>query len=78
MTTPLVVSPDAAGPFIATCQQEAVTEQTLLSLFLTAVSVVTERGNLKDRQREVKETPLLPRECLCASERHLRPQAMQK
>jgi hypothetical protein len=33
---------------------------------------------LKDRSREVKETLLLPRKCLFASERHLRHQAMQK
>jgi hypothetical protein len=28
LDNPLTVSPDAAGPFIAPCQQEAVTEQT--------------------------------------------------
>jgi hypothetical protein len=49
---------DSSSP----CQQEAVTEQTLSSLFLTAVRAVTERGDLKDRLREVKET-LLPRKC---------------
>jgi hypothetical protein len=27
-TTPLVVSPDSVGPFIASCQQEAVTKLT--------------------------------------------------
>jgi hypothetical protein len=43
-TTPPVVSPDAAGPFIALCQQEAVTEQTLSSLSLTAVRDTIERG----------------------------------
>jgi hypothetical protein len=73
-----MVSPDAVGPFIAPCQQEVVIEQTLSCLFLTAVRVVTERGDLKDRPREVKETLLLPRKCLFATERHLRPQAMQK
>jgi hypothetical protein len=72
-----VVSPDAVGPFISPCQQEAVTEQTSLSLFLTVVRVVTERGDLKDRPWEVKET-LLHRECPTASERYLHPQAMQK
>jgi hypothetical protein len=38
-----MVSPDV-GPFIALSQQEAVTEQTSLSLFLTAVRVTIERG----------------------------------
>jgi hypothetical protein len=33
---------------------------------------------LKDRLWEIKETLLLPRKCLSASERHLWPQAMQK
>jgi hypothetical protein len=33
---------------------------------------------VKDRPQEVKETLLLPRKCLFASERHLRLQAMQK
>jgi hypothetical protein len=73
-----MVSPDAAGLFIAPCHQEVVTEQTSLSLFLTAVRVVTERGDLKDRLQEVKETLLLPRKCLFASERHLCSQAVQK
>jgi hypothetical protein len=72
-----MVSPDAADPFIAPCQQEAVTEQTSSSLSLTAVRAVTERGDLKDRPQEVKET-LLPRKCLFASESHLHLQAMQK
>jgi hypothetical protein len=49
-----------------------------MSLSLTAVRVTTERGDLKDRPLEVKETLLLPGECLYASERHLRPQAMHK
>jgi hypothetical protein len=49
-----------------------------LSLSLTVVRVVTERGNLKDRPQEVKETLLLSRKGLFASERHLCPQAMQK
>jgi hypothetical protein len=40
----LMVSPDAVGPFIIPCQQEAVTEQTSLSLFLTAVRAAIERG----------------------------------
>jgi hypothetical protein len=40
--------------------------------------VVTERGNLKDGPQEVKETLLLPRKWLSASERHLCPQAMHK
>jgi hypothetical protein len=66
-------SPDAVGPFIAPCQQEAVTEQTSSSLFLTAVRAVTERGDLKDRPWKVKETLLLPRKGLFASERHLLP-----
>jgi hypothetical protein len=70
-----MVSPDAADPFIAPCQQEAVTEQTSSSLSLTAVRAVTERGDLKDRPREVET--LLPRKCLFASERHLCHQAMQ-
>jgi hypothetical protein len=73
LTTLLVVSPDAAGPFITPCQLEAVTEKTLSSLFLTTVRVVTERGDLKDILQEVKETLLLPRKHLFASERHLRP-----
>jgi hypothetical protein len=73
-----MVSSDSAGPSIVPCQQKAVTEQTLMSLFLTAVRVVTERGDLKDRPQEVKETLLLPRKRLFASERHLCPQAMQK
>jgi hypothetical protein len=59
-------------------QQEAVTEETSSSLFLTVVGAVTERGDLKDRPQEVKETLLLPRKHLFASERYLRPQAMQK
>jgi hypothetical protein len=71
LDNPLMVSPDIVGPFIASCQQ------TSSSLFLTAVKMVTERGDLKDRPGEVKGT-LLPRECPSASERHLRPQAMQK
>jgi hypothetical protein len=44
-TTPPLVSPDAAGPFIAPCQQEAITEQILLSLSLTAVRATIERGD---------------------------------
>jgi hypothetical protein len=68
-----MVSLDAAGPFITSCQQEAVTEQTSLSLSLTAVRVITEREDLKDRLHEVKETLLLPRKLLFASERHLCP-----
>jgi hypothetical protein len=48
-----MVSPDAAGPFIAPGQQEAVTEQTSLSLSLTAVRAVTERRELKDGLQEV-------------------------
>jgi hypothetical protein len=47
-------------------------------LSLTVVRAVTERGDLKDRPQEVKETLLLPRKGLFASERHLCPQAMQK
>jgi hypothetical protein len=43
--TPLMVSPDAVGPFVAPFQQETVTEKTLLSLFLTAVRVIIERGD---------------------------------
>jgi hypothetical protein len=73
LTTPLVVSLDTVGPFIVPSQQETVTEQTSLSLFLSAVRVVTERGDLKDRLQEVKETLLLPRKSLFASERHLCP-----
>jgi hypothetical protein len=73
-----VVSPDSAGPFIAPYLQEAVTEKTLSSLFLTAVRAVTERGDLKDILQEVKETLLLPRKYLFACERHHHPQAMQK
>jgi hypothetical protein len=49
-----------------------------LSLFLTAVRAVTERVDLKDILQEVKETLLLPRKYLFASERHLQPQVMQK
>jgi hypothetical protein len=41
----LMVSPDAVGPFITPCQQEAVTEQTSSSLSLTAVRVTIERGD---------------------------------
>jgi hypothetical protein len=37
LVTPLMVSPDVAGPFIALCQQESVTEQTSLSLLLTTI-----------------------------------------
>jgi hypothetical protein len=66
------------GPFIAPCQQEAVTEQTSSSLSLTAVRAITDRGNLKVRPQEVKETLLFPRKCLFGSERHLCPQVMQK
>jgi hypothetical protein len=29
LDNPVMVSPDAAGPFITPCQQEAITEQTL-------------------------------------------------
>jgi hypothetical protein len=78
LTTPLMVNNDAEGPFIVPCKQEAVTDQSLLSLSLTAVRVITERGNLKDRPQEVKEILLLPRKHLFASERHLGPQARQK
>jgi hypothetical protein len=39
-----MVSPDAAGPFITPCQQEAVTEQISSSLSLTAVRATIERG----------------------------------
>jgi hypothetical protein len=73
-----MVSPDAVGPSITPCKQEAVTEQTSLSLFLTTVRAVTERGDLKDRLWEAKKTLLLPRKGLFASERHIRPQAKQK
>jgi hypothetical protein len=73
-----MVSSDVAGPSIAPCQQEAVTEQTSSSLYPTAVRVITERGDLKDRPQEVTETLLLPRKRLFASERHLCPQAIQK
>jgi hypothetical protein len=45
--------------------------QKSLSIFLITILV-------KDRPQEVKETLLLPRKCLFASERHLHPQAMQK
>jgi hypothetical protein len=48
----------------------------LSSLFLTAVRAVTERGDLKDRPKEVKETLLLSRECPAVSERHLHPEAI--
>jgi hypothetical protein len=51
--TLLVVSRVAAGPFIVLCQQESVTESTSLSLFLTAVRVIIERGDLKGRLQEV-------------------------
>jgi hypothetical protein len=34
--------------------------------------------DLKDRPQEVKETLLLPKTSLFASERHLHPQAIQK
>jgi hypothetical protein len=78
MTYYYYYSSDTVGPFIAPCQQEAVTEQTLSSPSLTAVRAITERGDLKDRPQEVKETLLLPRKCLFCSERHLRPQAVQK
>jgi hypothetical protein len=53
-------------------------ETSSSSLSLTAVRANIERGDLKDRPQEVKETLLLPRKCLFASERHLCPQAMQK
>jgi hypothetical protein len=72
-----MVSPDALDPFIAPCQQEAVTEQTSSSLFLTLVRVVAEMGDLKDRLQKVKETLFLPRKRPFASERHLCYQAMQ-
>jgi hypothetical protein len=41
----LMGNPDAAGPFIAPCQQQAVTEQTSLSPSLTAVRATIERGD---------------------------------
>jgi hypothetical protein len=50
----------------------------LSSLFLTAIRVVTERGNLKDGLQEVKKILLLPRKHPSASERHLCPQAIHK
>jgi hypothetical protein len=43
--TPLMVSPDAVGTFIAPCQQKEVTKQTVLPLPLGAVRVTTERGD---------------------------------
>jgi hypothetical protein len=52
--------------------KEVVTEWISLSLFLTPVRVVTERGDLKNGLQEVKET-LLPRKYPSASERHLCP-----
>jgi hypothetical protein len=78
LTTALLVSPDAAGPFINPCQQDQLLNRLHLSLFLTAVRAVTERGDLKDILQEVKKTLLLPRKHLFASERHVHPQAMQK
>jgi hypothetical protein len=78
LTTPLVVSLDAVGLFISPYQQEVVTEQNSSSLSQTAVRAITERGDLKDRPQEIKETLLLPRKRVFASERHLCPQAVQK
>jgi hypothetical protein len=48
-----------------------------LSLFLTAVRAVSERGDLKDGLQDVKET-LLPRKCLSEFEKHLHPQAIHR
>jgi hypothetical protein len=42
-----VVSLYAVGLFIAPCQQEAVTEETSLSLSLTSVRAIIERGGLE-------------------------------
>jgi hypothetical protein len=40
----LMVSPDVSAHFIALFQQEVVTKETSLSLFLMAVRVIIERG----------------------------------
>jgi hypothetical protein len=69
--------PWSCRPFITPVSRKQLLNRLQLSLFLTVVRAVTERGHLKDRLREVKET-LLPRKCPSASERHLSPQAMQK
>jgi hypothetical protein len=71
LTTPLMVSPEAAGPSIAPCQQEAVTEQTSSSLSLAAVRAIPETDGGLEGQTTGGRSVL-------ASERHLHPQAMQK
>jgi hypothetical protein len=48
-----MVSPDAVGPFIAPCQHEAVTEQTLLFLSLTVVRATTEK---EDRRTDCRRS----------------------
>jgi hypothetical protein len=60
-----MVSPDAEGPFIALCQQEVVTEWTSSSLSLTAVSMITERGDLRtDGRRSRRHFSFLGNACL--------------
>jgi hypothetical protein len=53
LTAPLVVSPDAAGPFISPCQQEAVTEQTSSSLSLTAIRATIEKTDCRKSQKVI-------------------------
>jgi hypothetical protein len=55
--TSLVISPDALGLFVTPFQQEAVTKWNLFSLFLMAVKVITERGDVKDGLWEVHVFP---------------------
>jgi hypothetical protein len=70
-----VISPDAPGPFIIPSAGSSYRTDFIV---LKAVRAVTERGDLKDRLWEVKETLFLPRKHSFASERHLCYQAMQK
>jgi hypothetical protein len=65
LITPLVVSPEAVGRFIGSCQQEALTEQTSSSLSLTAVRAITERVDLKeDHRRSRRHFSFLGKTCL--------------
>jgi hypothetical protein len=47
LDNPSCGQPWHCGPYIAPCQQKAITEQTSSSLFLTAVRVTIERGDWK-------------------------------
>jgi hypothetical protein len=60
LITPLLVSPDAVGPFIAPCQQES-SPWIDLSLSLRAVRMITEWEDLKDGLQEVPKCDNWPR-----------------